>query len=75
MELKIFHCGVSFQTHNPLTTKKERDHVSGFVIARDRDHCEQIAQQYWTRGKLEWCDENTWEQTKNTNQKWLNINL
>lgn len=75
MELKIFHCGISFQTHNPMTAKAERDHVSGFVLAQDRDHCAKIAQQYWTRAKLEWCDENTWDQTKKAEQKWLNVKL
>jgi hypothetical protein len=75
MNLRVFHCGISFSTHNPLTGSKERDHVSGFILAQDPDHCKAIAQQNWTKGKLEWCDENTWEQTKDTNQKWLNVRL
>jgi hypothetical protein len=75
MNLRVFHCGVTYQTHNPLTGQKDRTHVSGFILASDPDHCKQIASQYWTKGKLEWCDENTWAQTQDTNQQWLNVNL
>jgi hypothetical protein len=75
MELKIFHCGISFQTVDSISDKTQREYVSGFVLAQDQTHCARIAQQHWTKAKLEWCDENTWEQTKNTDQSWLNDKL
>lgn len=75
MNLRVFHCGISYSTHNPLTGVREQTHVSGFVLAQDKEHCEKIAKEYWTRGKIEWCDENTWQQTQDTGQKWLNVQL
>jgi hypothetical protein len=73
--LKIFHCGVSYLTHNPDTNKKDRHHISGFMIARDSEHCKQIARCYWIKGKIEWCDQAEWEKTCGTTQPWLNVRL